>query len=160
MSQKHLALETNRTYIHEIPKATAIQQRVKTHAQTHTARAHPRKGWFRAPKFVCERLTGLSQSLDLEGGCSPDGCHLYVLSLCLFQLGRNFFLNFKIFFSLILIFIFPSGTICLPVLLLPCFIQWIPFLFLLLNLGLFFFLFFYWTINAIQCCVSFCCTMQ
>ena len=97
MSQKHLALETNRTYIHEIPKATAIQQRVKTHAQTHTARAHPRKGWFRAPKFVCERLTGLSQSLDLEGGCSPDGCHLYVLSLCLFQLGRNFFLNFKIF---------------------------------------------------------------
>ena len=78
----------------------------------------------------------------------------------LFQLGRNFFLTLRFFFSLILFFIFPSGTIYLPVLLLPCSIQWIPFLFLLLNSRPLFLLFFYWTINATQCCVSFCCTMQ
>ena len=85
---------------------------------------------------------------------------LYSLSLPCSSWGEAFFLTLRFFFSLILFFIFPSGTIYLPVLLLPCSIQWIPFLFLLLNSRPLFLLFFYWTINATQCCVSFCCTMQ
>ena len=66
-----------------------------THAQTHMAQACHRKCWSRAPRFVWERLSGLSQSLAL-----------FPLS-ALFRLERIFFLNSLNFFLSCSLFYFP-----------------------------------------------------
>lgn len=94
-----------------------------------------------------------------RGMLSRQVSSLCALSLPCSSWGETFFLTLRFFLSLILFFIFPSGTIYLPVLL-PCSIQRIPFFFLLLNSRPLFLPFFYWSIIATQCYASFCRTMQ
>lgn len=171
MSQKNQALETYRTYIHKSrareredgmnPKATAVQQRVLKRLMVKLTQLGPvtEKAGPGHPNLCGRGSLACLRAWTWKGHALQTG----VISMCslsaLFQLGRNFFLNFKIFSLSHSLLYFPIRhhlSSCPSALLHPE----DTIFFLLLNSRPLFLPFFYWSIIATQCYASFCRTMQ
>ena len=107
MSQKHLALETNRTYIHEIPKATAIQQRVLKRLMLRLTQLGPipEKAGSGHPNLCARGSLACLRAWTWKGDALQMGViSMFSLSACS-SWGETVFLTLR-FFSLSFSFLF------------------------------------------------------